>query len=330
MTELARPAATAGEMLAVGLALVGLAVAQPPWLPWKIEQKDIVGGLTVFPSPKGCKPVANGKWVPGSNCTWVADKTAASWRACQALCEKNAACNSFDFATSWSAPGSGECYFRSDHCFGPKGSYHTFHDRNHTSGTRVKPGGSCPLPPAPGGLCSAGTGAGLKIHGSGTFTTSFVPDATLCCRACIVPHCSTWSFGWGNGTECHLSTGAPVSTTKDPKFASGVKGHPVPPGPSPAPLPAWTKRCEHPASPIYAFGCLFGQSQVSSLRNNDDFFIDKRWHFYSKLMIVSMENHSGATVRLSSTAKCAILRGSLGDRSGRTWVSLKICTMPSA
>ena len=38
--------------------------------------------------------------------------------------------------------------------------------------------------------------AGLKIHGSGTFTTSFVPDATLCCRACIVPHCSTWSFGW--------------------------------------------------------------------------------------------------------------------------------------
>ena len=74
-------------------------------------------------------------------------------------------------------------------------------------------------------------GAGLRIHGSGKFTDLFVPDAEACCRACLVPHCSTWCFGWGNGTGCHLSTGPPVSTTKDPKFAGGTKGPPVPVNP---------------------------------------------------------------------------------------------------
>ena len=74
----------------------------------------------------------------------------------------------------------------------------------------------------------AKTGAGLRIHGSGTFTDIFVPDAAACCRACVAPHCSTWCFGWGNDTGCHLSIGGPVSTTKDAKFAGGTKGTPPP------------------------------------------------------------------------------------------------------
>ena len=54
-----------------------------------MEQKDTVAGLSVFPSPKGCRPVVNGSWVPDSGCVWVAGQHVATWQACQALCEKN-------------------------------------------------------------------------------------------------------------------------------------------------------------------------------------------------------------------------------------------------
>ena len=79
----------------------GDSFTQQPWLPWTVKQGNLVAGLTTFPSPKGCKPVVNGSWDPTSNCVWVADKLSPSWQACQASCGKNRACNSFDFATSW-------------------------------------------------------------------------------------------------------------------------------------------------------------------------------------------------------------------------------------
>ena len=217
---------------------------QQPWLPWTVKQGNLVAGLTTFPSPKGCKPVVNGSWDPTSNCVWVADKLSPSWQACQASCGKNRACNSFDFATSWTIKGdTGECWFRSDHYF-PK-ALAPGTDMNHTCGTRIKPdthdhGDGC--------VARAKLGAGLRIHGSGAFTDLFVPDATACCRACRVPHCSTWSFGWGNGTGCHLSTGPPASTTKDPKFAGGVKGDTPAPAP-PAPPSPWTAVCDHGPDP---------------------------------------------------------------------------------
>ena len=44
----------------------GLTAAQLPWLPWTVKQENLVAGLSVFPSPKGCRPVVNGSWVPDS------------------------------------------------------------------------------------------------------------------------------------------------------------------------------------------------------------------------------------------------------------------------
>ena len=94
-----------------------------------------------------------------------------------------------------------------------------------------------------GTSCSADTGAGKRIHVNGHEMHSVkVPDAKACCTVCVAPHCATWSFGWDNGTSCRLSPAAPVSITKDSKFAGGVKG---PAGPTPhgctasCPLTQW-------------------------------------------------------------------------------------------
>ena len=116
---------------------------------------------------------------------------------------------------------------------------------------------------AGGGTCEAGVGAGTYIH---LLTPRLAPghvgDAHGCCAACIPPRCATWGFGYGNGTLCWLSSGPPVSTAKRPGFAGGVakRRPPQPPGPPPPPP---QPRCDHPDSPVYPFGCLFGQSQWS-------------------------------------------------------------------
>ena len=65
----------------------------------------------------------------------------------------------------------------------------------------------------------AKAGAGLRIHGSGTFTVSNVTDAAACCQACgrAIEKggvCSTWCYGWGNGSGCHISTGPAISTAQ--------------------------------------------------------------------------------------------------------------------
>lgn len=114
--------------------------SQPPWLPWKIENDNLVSGLVKFPHPPGCdiKKV-------GGGCVWIADEKSKSVAACQALCETSGVCNSFDFSTSWTPkPGeTGVCYFRSDHFW----THEPGTGRNHTCGTRVKPD---PTPPPPG------------------------------------------------------------------------------------------------------------------------------------------------------------------------------------
>ena len=125
------------------LAVAAQVAAQPPWLPWKIENKNLVSGLNEFPHPKGCKPEK-----VGSNCVWVFSEKLASVEACLAACENDGSCNSFDFAHGWDVPvGPGVCKFRSDHYF-PK-SLEPGTGLNHTCGTRVKPGSPPPPPPPP-------------------------------------------------------------------------------------------------------------------------------------------------------------------------------------
>ena len=71
------------RLTATGAALLVAEVAgQPPWLPWKIENDNLVSGLVKFPHPPGCdiKKV-------GGGCVWIADEKSKSVVACQALCE---------------------------------------------------------------------------------------------------------------------------------------------------------------------------------------------------------------------------------------------------
>ena len=111
----------------------------------------------------------------------------------------------------------------------------------------------------------ARVGAGLRIHGSGAFTDLFVSDATACCRACVIPHCSTWSFGWGNGTGCHLSTGPPASTTKHPRYAGGVKG---PPGQPPMRTLMNNTRLTYPGPAPPTFVCDSAERCLSHCVND--------------------------------------------------------------
>ena len=135
--------------LAAALALAcvaGPALAQPPWLPWKVENKNLVSGEANLHSPH----------------VWIAGRHVPSFEACLALCEKNETCNSCDWATSWSdsacdgargnwdscdgtAPcgAAGTCYFRNDHFFEPVDGTGC----NHTCATRVKPAPPKPKPP---------------------------------------------------------------------------------------------------------------------------------------------------------------------------------------
>ena len=131
------------RLAAVSAALVAEVAGQPPWLPWKVENDNLVSGLTKFPHPPGCdiKKV-------GGGCVWIAAEKSESVAACQALCEASDVCNSFDFSTSWTPkPGeTGLCYFRSDHFW----THEPGTGRNHTCGTRVKSNPTPPPPPPPG------------------------------------------------------------------------------------------------------------------------------------------------------------------------------------
>ena len=124
--------------IAALLVFAGVAEAQPPWLPWTIENDNLVSGLTAFPHPAGCDTSK-----VGGGCVWVAEEKSLSVQACLALCEESKSCNSFDFATSWEGGGIGVCKFRSDHFW----SHEPGTGMNHTCGTRVTPD---PTPPPPG------------------------------------------------------------------------------------------------------------------------------------------------------------------------------------
>jgi hypothetical protein len=135
---LSTPSMLAGVSLRL-LAALGLAAAQPPWLPWQIENDNLVSGLDSFPHPKGCDITK-----VGGGCVWIAANHSPSVAACQALCQASNVCNSFDFAIPWThTPGqTGVCKFRSDHFW----SHEPGTGLNHTCGTRVKPN---PTPPPP-------------------------------------------------------------------------------------------------------------------------------------------------------------------------------------
>jgi hypothetical protein len=124
------------------LLLGGVAIAQPPWLPWQVENDNLVSGLDTFPHPQGCNITK-----VGGGCVWIADSKSPSVEACKALCEANGACNSFDFMISWKpSPGErGTCKFRSDHFW----SHQPGTGYNHTCGTRVKPNPAPPPHPHP-------------------------------------------------------------------------------------------------------------------------------------------------------------------------------------
>lgn len=135
-------AVPAAMLTMAALLLGGVAIAQPPWLPWQVENDNLVSGLDTFPHPQGCNITK-----VGGGCVWIADSKSPSVEACKALCEANGACNSFDFMISWKpSPGErGTCKFRSDHFW----SHQPGTGYNHTCGTRVKPNPAPPPHPHP-------------------------------------------------------------------------------------------------------------------------------------------------------------------------------------
>jgi hypothetical protein len=150
-------AATALLLHAV-CASLSRCVAQPPWLPWRIEHQNAVSGRSNLDSPH----------------VWVAGRTP-TMAACQSLCANNKTCNSFDWAGAdsedYPCSAALSCYFRSDRVFDPK-----HNDKcNHTCGTRIKPDG----PPPAGPPTRAATSPAAA---------SDAPAARAPAKYCVHPH----------------------------------------------------------------------------------------------------------------------------------------------